>query len=135
MTTKREDDDPAAKQKLIDDQREANAQMVSATMRAQDLTDEAVAGRERAEESEHGLRAVAEFREMFIGVVGHDLRNPLGSIVMSAGVLLERGRLDDSMEYSGWRTGAQIRSRRDGRSARGAGPDPDARAGARPPLR
>ena len=95
MTTKREDDDPAAKQKLIDDQREANAQMVSATMRAQDLTDEAVAGRERAEESEHGLRAVAEFREMFIGVVGHDLRNPLGSIVMSAGVLLERGRLDE----------------------------------------
>ena len=42
--------------------------MVSATIRAQELTDEADAAKERAEESERELRAVAEFREMFIGI-------------------------------------------------------------------
>jgi PAS domain S-box-containing protein len=40
-------------------------------------------------------RDLAEFRELFIGVVGHDLRNPLGSIIMSAATLLRRSRLDD----------------------------------------
>lgn len=95
MTPQGGDDDPAAKQRLINDQREANAQMVSATMRAHELTEEAESGRERAEESQRQLHAVAEFREIFIGVVGHDLRGPLGSIVMSAGMLLQRGRLDD----------------------------------------
>ncbi len=96
MTTKREqDDDPTTKQKLIDDQREANAQMVSATIRAHELADEAEAARDRAEDSQRALNAVAEFRELFIGVVGHDLRTPLGSILISAGMLLQRGRLDD----------------------------------------
>lgn len=80
---------------LIVDQREANEQMVSATIRAQELTVEADAAKERAEKSERELRAVAEFREMFIGMLGHDLRNPLGAIVMSAALLLRRARLDD----------------------------------------
>ena len=77
------------------DQREANAQMVSATIRAHDLADEADAARERAEEGERQLRAVAEFREMFIGILGHDLRNPLEAIVMAAAPLLQRNRLDE----------------------------------------
>ena len=80
---------------IIVDQREANAQMVGATIRAQELAVEAAAAKARSEESERELRTVAEFREMFIGILGHDLRNPLGSIVMTAGFLLERGRLDD----------------------------------------
>ena len=80
---------------LAVDQREANAQMVSETVRAQDVRDEAAAAQERAEESERELRAVAEFREMFIGILGHDLRNPLGSIVMSATSLLRRGYLNE----------------------------------------
>jgi signal transduction histidine kinase len=95
MTTKPEQGDPTAKQKLIDDQREANAHMVSATIRAHELADDAAAARERAEESQRELHAVAEFREMFIGVLGHDLRTPLASIVISAGALLQRGHLDD----------------------------------------
>jgi signal transduction histidine kinase len=66
---------------VLVDQREANTQMVNATIRAHEMADE--------------LRAVAEFRELFIGIVGHDLRNPLSSIVMAAGLLLQRGRLDD----------------------------------------
>lgn len=40
-------------------------------------------------------RVHAEFRETFIGIVGHDLRNPLASIVMAAASMLRRGRLDD----------------------------------------
>ena len=77
------------------DQREANEQLVGATIRAHELADEAEASRESAEASERELRVVAEFREMFIGVLAHDLRNPLGSIVMAASLLLQRGRLDE----------------------------------------
>jgi signal transduction histidine kinase len=80
---------------LIVDQREANEQMLRATIRAQELSVEADEAKERAEESERKLREVAEFREMFIGVLGHDLRNPLGSIVMAATLLLRRGNLDE----------------------------------------
>jgi signal transduction histidine kinase len=78
---------------LIVDQREANEHMVGATIRAQQLMIEADVAKERAEESERELRAVAEFRELFIGIVGHDLRNPLAAIVMFAGGLLRRGHL------------------------------------------
>jgi PAS domain S-box-containing protein len=40
-------------------------------------------------------RQLAEFREMFIGIVGHDLRNPVGAISLSATVLLQRGHLGE----------------------------------------
>jgi signal transduction histidine kinase len=40
-------------------------------------------------------RELAEFREMFIGILGHDLRTPIASISMAAGMLLERGLLDE----------------------------------------
>ncbi len=78
----------------VDDLREANQHMVSATIRAQELTEKVEAALTRSEETEHELRAVAEFRELFIGIVGHDLRNPLATIAMSADVMLLRGRLD-----------------------------------------
>jgi len=80
---------------LIVDQREANERMISATIRAHDLAVEAEAAKERAEKSERELRTVAEFREMFIGMLGHDLRNPLGSIVTAAALLLRRGYVDE----------------------------------------
>ena len=80
---------------LILDQREANETMVLATIRAQDFAIEADEAKVRAEESERELRAVSEFREMFIGILGHDLRNPLGAIVMAAGAQLGRGRLGE----------------------------------------
>ncbi|MEP6866350.1 MAG: histidine kinase dimerization/phospho-acceptor domain-containing protein, partial [Deltaproteobacteria bacterium] len=85
----------AQSDRLVVDQREANQQMVIATLRARDLTVEADVARQRAEDSEHKLHAVAEFREMFIGILGHDLRNPLASISMATGLLLARGHLDD----------------------------------------
>ena len=74
---------------------EANGQMVSATLRAQELAEEAEAARSRTEERERELRAVAEFRELFIGVLGHDLRNPLSTIAMAAGLVLRHGHLDE----------------------------------------
>ncbi len=80
---------------LIVDQREANAKMVRATIQAEELAVEANEARDRAEKSEIELRTVAEFREMFIGILGHDLRNPLGSITMAAALLLRRGHLDE----------------------------------------
>ena len=69
--------------------------MVRATIQAQELTEKVEAALKRAEASERELRVVAEFREMFIGILGHDLRNPLGAIRMSAESLLHRGHLDD----------------------------------------
>lgn len=80
---------------MVGDQREANQQMVVTTVRAQELVDEADSAKERAEKSEQELRAVAEFREMFIGILGHDLRNPLTSIVSAAAYVLRHGHLDD----------------------------------------
>ena len=76
------------------DLREANAQMVGATLRAHDAALEAEAARGRAEANERELRAVAEFRERFIGILGHDLRNPVNAISLSAARLIARGKLD-----------------------------------------
>jgi PAS domain S-box-containing protein len=42
--------------------------------------------RKRAEEA---LRQAAEFRERFLGIVSHDLRNPLHAILLSAATLLK----------------------------------------------
>lgn len=47
-----------------------------------DITD-----RKRAEEE---LQRTANFREQFIGVLGHDLRNPLAAIMASAGMMLRK---------------------------------------------
>ncbi|MCI0572601.1 MAG: PAS domain-containing protein [Myxococcaceae bacterium] len=44
-----------------------------------------ITGRKHTEEE---LRRTAEFRERFIGVVSHDLRNPLNAISMTAGLLI-----------------------------------------------
>jgi signal transduction histidine kinase len=43
---------------------------------------------------EQQLRGAARFREEFIGVIGHDLRNPLSAIRTGAHLLLKRARLD-----------------------------------------
>ncbi len=80
--------------RLAADLREANEHLLGATSRAQELKDVAETARKQIEESERELRAAGELREMFIGIVGHDLRNPLGAINMSAQVLAERGHLD-----------------------------------------
>ena len=90
LTGERDDADS-----MIVDLREANSKMVSATLRAHDLAIEAEEAKGRAEASERELRAVAEFREMFIGILAHDLRNPLNTMVMASGLLIAHGRLDE----------------------------------------
>ena len=89
--------------KLFEDLRDANEQLLVAGMRAQESADQAEAARARAEETarrleaiERELRATAEFREQLLAIVGHDLRNPLGAIIMAAGLLLRNGHLGEA---------------------------------------
>ncbi|PTL80030.1 PAS domain-containing protein [Vitiosangium sp. GDMCC 1.1324] len=44
---------------------------------------------------EEHLRRTAEFRERFLGIVSHDLRNPLGIITLSANLLLRQETLPE----------------------------------------
>jgi PAS domain S-box-containing protein len=81
--------------RLYENSREANQHMVRATIQAQELTEKVEAALKRAEASERELRVAAEFREMFIGILGHDLRTPIGAIRMSAETQLLHGHLDD----------------------------------------
>src|SRR6185503_9170506 len=69
-----------------DDLRDANEKLVLALMRETDRAD-------RAESRETQLRDIAAFRERLIGIVGHDLRNPLNAITVGAQLLLGSGRL------------------------------------------
>jgi signal transduction histidine kinase len=48
----------------------------------------------RATETE--LREIAAFRERLIGVIGHDLRNPLNAILMAASLLVGADHLNDT---------------------------------------
>jgi PAS domain S-box-containing protein len=50
-----------------------------------------VSERWRADEQ---ARRTAAFREQILGIVGHDLRNPLGAIVMSVALLQKQGKLE-----------------------------------------
>ena len=84
--------------RVSDDLREVNQHMVSSTIQAQEATEEAEVARARAEAGERELLAVAEFRERFIGIVGHDLRNPLGAINLAAETLLRLAPLNEQQE-------------------------------------
>ena len=92
-----------AVQGVLRDQRDANEQLVLATLRAQAETDTARDARRAAEALAESMRvraeellAVAEFRERLIGIVGHDLRNPLNSMLMASGLLLAHGELSEA---------------------------------------
>ncbi|HEX5753309.1 MAG TPA: ATP-binding protein [Archangium sp.] len=60
---------------------------VGAVLTARDETERLALEQQRANALER-LRSTAEFRERFLGIVGHDLRNPLNAITLSARVLL-----------------------------------------------
>jgi signal transduction histidine kinase len=57
-------------------------------------------------DAEAAARRASGFRDQILGIVGHDLRNPLGAIAMSAALLGKRGGL------GGWqaKTVARVRS-------------------------
>lgn len=95
-------DPESADQSTLRHQREANEKLVFAAIRAQEDADEAVRGQRRAESEaadvkarEEALRQTAEFREQLLGIVGHDLRDPLNMIVMAAGLLIAHGHLTE----------------------------------------
>jgi PAS domain S-box-containing protein len=94
--------------RVTDDLREANQHMVNATIRAQELTERVEEALARSEESERELRTIAEFRERFIAILGHDLRNPLGTIGLGAASLLQHARLDEQDRRTVLRIGASI---------------------------
>ena len=111
-----------ADEKTLRHQREANEKLVVAALQAQEDAEEAVSARHRAEQDagelrarEEALRQTAEFRERLLGIVGHDLRDPLNMIVMAAGLLIAHGnlteedrRLVDRLVQTGERMGRMI---------------------------
>jgi signal transduction histidine kinase/CheY-like chemotaxis protein len=60
------------------------------------------AEQQRAQEE---LRRRAEFEQQLVGIVSHDLRNPLAAISMSAGLLEKKGELSDSQKRTVARIG------------------------------
>lgn len=68
----------------------------------QDITAERRLARER-ERSEQQQREQAQFEQQLIGIVSHDLRNPLGAILMGAGRLNQQDGLDSSVRKTATR--------------------------------
>jgi signal transduction histidine kinase len=58
---------------------------------------------ERALEREERMGAEAAFRERFIGVLGHDLRNPLSAVMVSVRALCRQGSLTGFQQEMGQR--------------------------------
>lgn len=73
---------------MLRDQREANETLVLASLRALDAADAAM-------HEATALRETAEFRERLIGIIGHDLKNPLCAILLAGTRLTRRGALTD----------------------------------------
>ena len=75
----------------------ANANNVENQLeRAQQAVSRAERDAADARASEADLRNVAEFRERLIGIVGHDLRNPLNAITMAASLLASSSHLEET---------------------------------------
>ena len=79
---------------LLLEQRDANELLIIAALNAQRDAEEAHSGRIVAEDESDQLRAkaaelaeAAEFRERLLGIIGHDLRNPLQTIVVATELL------------------------------------------------
>jgi signal transduction histidine kinase len=80
--------------KTLRAQREANEKLILALIRAEDYAESAHGAHLMAETEANELRyqadelrSIAEFRERLIGIIGHDLRNPLNSMVMAGSLL------------------------------------------------
>lgn len=46
------------------------------------------------ESAEHYTKSINDSRNLFLGVLGHDLRNPIGAATMAARAMVERGGTD-----------------------------------------
>jgi signal transduction histidine kinase len=74
-------------------QRDANEKLVLALLRESTRADHAAADSVASQRRERELIDTAEFRERLIGIVGHDLRNPLNAVLMATSLLLSSGHL------------------------------------------
>ncbi|WP_224247515.1 sensor histidine kinase [Hyalangium gracile] len=72
--------------------RDAQGHAVRMVGAFQDITERKVA--------EHEAQRRADFEQHLIGIVSHDLRNPLNAISMAARLLLKKGGLDESQRQS-----------------------------------
>ncbi|MEA2750836.1 MAG: phosphoserine phosphatase RsbU/P [Myxococcales bacterium] len=88
---------------LLRSQREANERLVLATIEAHENVDRARGAQRSAEyavgalrENAEEERSIAEFRELLIGIVGHDLRNPLNTILIASDLVLGDPDLGDA---------------------------------------
>lgn len=108
-----DDDEPsdemALGRALMVDQREVNARLVHLAIVAQEQHEEAEAAREQAEVLAIDLGLQAGLREQFMGVLGHELRNPLTAIALSADTMLETGRLTVADQAHAIRIGRNVR--------------------------
>ena len=78
----------AARDRLVLQMREANQTLVLTLGELHDRQEELARVNRSLEER-------VEFEQQMLGIVSHDLRTPLGVIIMSASVLLGRGDLDE----------------------------------------
>lgn len=73
----------------------ATAEMVEANERLVEALVQAEQAQEAAERRERELREIGVFRERLIGIVGHDLRNPLNAMMIGANLLASSKNLND----------------------------------------
>lgn len=74
--------------------RDATGEVAGVGVMTLDVTRQKEAS-ERRRAAEERLEQAARFREEFIGILGHDLRTPLGAILGSAHLLLRQGNLNE----------------------------------------
>ncbi len=87
---------------LLLEQRDANEHLILAALNAQEDAEDAHSGRIIAEDESDALRdqaleltATAEFRERLLGIIGHDLRNPLNAMVVAGQLLANSSALPE----------------------------------------
>ena len=83
--------------RLLAQMREVNERLVLTALRAQELSDEAVAARaeaeavaRRLEETQWALRAADRRKDEFLAMLGHELRNPLAPILTAIELMKQR---------------------------------------------
>jgi PAS domain S-box-containing protein len=95
--------------------RNAEGTLVGFAKVTRDLTERRAAEEDRRRLATHAQKErIQEFQERFLGVLGHDLRNPLASMDMGAGLLRQRAtdaatlRILDRMDSSSRRMSRMI---------------------------
>lgn len=94
---------PSTRDVLLQVQRDANEALVLTALRANEAADDAVIEQHRAQDESMLLRTregeyilAAQFRERLLGIVGHDLRNPLNTMLMASALMIAHGNLSEA---------------------------------------